>query len=277
MSNLSAIGFTAPTEEALESVLVDALAQAEQPKELGESSKRHVLYSDPSGAAMAAHLGESDIQCITPFFVAPDGGTTWRVRSSSPHVDRACNDCSGADCDILDSSEEMVTRSCVQWLYFDVYADWLKQERTYDLQVVGFASAFRLCETEEQWQAAQADAFGSDGAESEAGGKPMRLADEAFLPHGMFENEGDLRSRARALITGKVEKLNHPANQLTGERFTWARIHTMCGQLDIVAPFEAQTRHTPGMRLLADAWLVGRPVDPPPPKKRGWWLKLIGR
>jgi len=280
MSNLSAIGFIASTEEEFESTIFQALERATEPTELGAWAKRHAWFIDPSGAAIAAHLDGEQIGCVTPFFVPADGGTRWWVHTEAPHIDGSCADCSGADCDILDDAAgEMVTRSAVQWLYFDAYRDWLSDSRRFELQVAGFASTLSLCSTDDEWEAAQAAMFGGTHKPGEVieNGDPIRLADEAFLSHGMFENDGQLGSRARALVTGRVESLAHPTNELTGERFTWARIRSMCGLLDIVASFETATRPTPGMRALADVWLVGRPIDPPPPPKKRGWLKLVGR
>src|SRR5687768_4935724 len=142
MGNLAAVGFTATSTEALQATVDQALARAVESADLGEWAKRHVWFRDASGAAIAVHFDEETINCLTPFFLPDDGGTTWRVASSAPHRDKECDDCSGADCDVLEGSPpEMVTRTAVQWLYFDAYADWLREERQYDLQVVGFASA----------------------------------------------------------------------------------------------------------------------------------------
>jgi hypothetical protein len=278
MSNLSAIGFGVSSEEAFHGTIERAMQHAVAPAELGGWAAGHLWCHDPSGAAIAFHLGKRGIKCITPFFLPKGGGTTWLVRTTAPHRDRECVDCSGADCDILAGSPpEMVTRSAVQWLYFDAYADWLGQDRQYELQVVGFASELHLCNTEEEWEAVQSAAFGGTRAPGEKlePGKTLRMADEAFLPHGMFANDGDLGQRARALVTGHVVQLSHPTNELGGERFTWVRLATLGGQLDVVSPFAGEAQATPAMRAFADVWLVGRPLAPPP-AKRGFWQRLTG-
>ncbi|HSC88698.1 MAG TPA: hypothetical protein VLC09_15560 [Polyangiaceae bacterium] len=182
-------------------------------------------------------------------------------------------------CDILDIDAQLATRTAVQFVFFDAYDEWLREERTYPLQVVGFASTLSLCSDDAAWELAQAELFGA-AAPGQIGepGKPMRLADQGFLPHGMFGNEGDLRARARATVTGQVVSLSHPTNQLSGQRFTWARVASMMGELDIVAPFTGEVARTDGMRALADVWLVGHPEGSPPrPGKRSLWRRLLGR
>src|SRR5262249_15129716 len=150
---------------------------------------RHACFLDPSGAMVAVHLDGGAFNCLTPFFVPADGGTRWRVRTSAPHRDQGCADCSGTDCDVLDEDAQLVTRSAVQLVYCDAYGEWLREPRRYALQVVAFASQLSLCANDEAWEAAQAAHFGeaAPGEEREPG-KPMRLAEQAFMPYGMFGN-----------------------------------------------------------------------------------------
>jgi hypothetical protein len=278
MSNLSCIGFDAPSSESFHSLLERAFEQATPPAGL-EGWKRHARFLDPSGAMLAVHADDGAIHCLTPFFVPADGGTRWHVRSSAPHRDHDCADCSGTDCDVLDDAAQLVTRSAVQLLYFDAYGEWLREPRNYELQVVAFASRLSLCASDAEWEAAQAAQFGEAAPDEPCEpGKPMRLAEQAFMPYGMFGNEGHLGARARAWVTGDVISLSHPTNELTGQRFTWARVASLMGELDIVAPFEHDIARTNRMRALADAWLVGSPTQvPPPPARRGFWRKLSGR
>src|SRR5689334_19165994 len=82
---------------------------------------------------------------VTPFFVAPGGGTRLSVRTSAPHLDKECAHCSGADCDLVDESGELITRTTIQWAFFEPYRAWLGEAREAALEVVGFASALSLC------------------------------------------------------------------------------------------------------------------------------------
>lgn len=278
MGNFSAIGFDASSEEELRRSVDDALDRAAPPTELGDYGSNYLWFRDPSGAALAARLdARKAIECITPFFAAPDGGTRWRVRTSEPCLDRECLHCSGADCDVLDASGEMCTRTALQFLFFEPYRIWLEEERTYEIVVVGFAADLELCATPDDFERVQAARFG----EAEAGvprepGKLMRLADQAFLPHGMFGEKHDLGARARALLSGTVESLTVERNRITGGRFLHTRVHTYGAPIDIVAPADEVEVPERATLALADCWLVGRPVEAPPPK-RGFFSRILGR
>lgn len=278
MSNFSAIGFVV-SEDNFQHTVGTALDRAVPPAELGSSAANYLWFRDASGAAIAARIdSQKRVECVTPFFAAADGGTRWRVQTSAAHLDRECSHCSGADCDVLDpSSGEMCTRTAIQFLFFEPYRAWLQQERTFDIIVVGFASSLSLCATHDDLERAQAALFG----EAEPGvarkpGEPMRLADQAFLPHGMFGAEGQLGSRARALLTGNVEAVNLARNEITGDQFVHARVRTLCGSIDIVAPADAVEIPEYPTLAIADCWLVGRPVEAPAPKT-GFFRRILGR
>ena len=278
MSNFAAIGFDGETPEDVQRLVAEAVDAAGPVAELGAAGQGHLFWKDDSGAAVAVHLGRArEVTCVTPFFVAPEGGTHWRVRTGQPHLDEECAHCSGADCDVLDPSGELITRAAVQWTFFEPFRAWLARERTYDLQVVAFASALSLCATSEELDHAQAALFGEaePGAPAEPG-KPMRLAEEAFLPYGAFQDEGSMTGRARAMLTGRVQSATPRTNGLTGRPFLHLRLLTLGGPLDVVAPVPPPTA-TPPTLALADVWLVGRPAEPPPmPEPRSWLKKLVG-
>ena len=279
MSNLSAIGFAASSREDFQRAVSAAIDRAAPPPDLGASAARYLWFHDASGAALAARLdAQKAIECITPFFVAPDGGTRWRVHTSGPHLDSECLHCSGVDCDVLDpSSGEMCTRTALQLLFFEPYRVWLEDERTFDVVVVGFASSLSLCATPDDFEVAQAALFGDaePGAPGEPG-KPIRLATQAFMPHGMFGAEGQLGARARALLTGNVESVTLARNEIAGAGFVHTRVRTLGGPIDIVAPAGSVEVPERATLAIADCWLVGRPVEAPPPKT-GFFRRLLGR
>jgi hypothetical protein len=279
MSHFAAIGLYGVTPEEFERCVGEALERAGSPPGLG-ATDRHAWFQDASGAALAAHMaGGGQVDCITPFFVAPGGGTRWRVRTSAPHLDRGCVHCSGADCDLLDGAAQTITRATVQWVLFQPYQLWLGEVREYDLEVVGFASSLSLCETADDLERAQAALFGErDATAPLEPGKPLRLAEQAFLPYGMFEHDGDIGARARALVTGTVETMARPTNRLTGLPFVHVRLQTLGGSLDVVAPQGALAGAAAAPRMaLADVWLVGRPCEPPPPAESRGWLRKLNR
>ncbi len=279
MGNLSAIGFAVSSEDDFRRTVGAALECAVPPPDLGASAAHYRWFRDASGAALAVRLdARKAIECITPFFAAPDGGTRWRVHTSEPHLDRECLHCSGADCDVLDpSSGEMCTRTALQFLFFEPYQVWLREERTFDVVIVGFASSLSLCATPDDFERAQAVLFGeADPSVPREPGKPMRLADQAFMPHGMFGAEGNLGARARALLTGNVESVTLARNEMAGAPFVHTRVRTLGGPIDIVAPADSVEVPEHATLAVADCWLVGRPVEAPPPKT-GFFRRILGR
>jgi len=171
----------------------------------------------------------------------------------------------------------MCTRTALQFLFFEPYRVWLERERTFDMTVVGFASSLSLCATPDDLEHAQAALFGEAKANvPREPGKPLRLADQAFLPYGMFGAEGDLGARARALLTGNVEAVTLARNEITGTPFVHTRVLTLCGPIDVVAPVDAVEVPEHAMLAIADCWLVGRPVDAPSPTM-GFFPRLLGR
>jgi hypothetical protein len=170
----------------------------------------------------------------------------------------------------------MCTRTSLQFLFFEPYKTWLRSKRTFEIVVVGFASSLSLCATNDDLERAQAALFGeADPGVPREPGKPMRLADQAFLPHGMFGAEGKLGERARAILTGTVEAATLVQNEITGANFVHTRIRTLCGPIDIVAPADGVDIPEQPTLALADCWLVGRPVEAPPPKA-SFFRRLFG-
>jgi hypothetical protein len=270
MSHFAAIGIAVDSPDELQHLIGEGFERGETPPGLGGAGERHLYFRDPSGAAFAGHLNRGGtIDCITPFFDAPGGGTLWRVRTSSATRDKECLHCSGADCDVLDSYGELATQMTVQWLFFAPFERWLEEDRSYELQLVGFASSLVLC-AEEDFDRAQASFFGVDALSP----NQMRLAREAFLPEGMFGASDEVGERATAMLTGRVEAVIERENQLSGSRFVQVRVQTLGGSLDIVAPPEA-LEHAPREPKLAIArvWLVGRPANVTPPPPPSFWRK----
>lgn len=271
-SNFECIGMAFPDAEAFEEYL-GALAQ-EATRQLAPTSRwEHRRWVDPSGASVTFHLENGNIDCLTPFFDPPDGLTRWRVRTSGAHL-ASCRHCSGADCDLLDEQGEMVTRAGVQWLNFAPYERWLRTERTYELEVVGFAHEARFFDTPEQFEAAQSEAVGD--APVTPDGKPLRFAENAFLPTGMFASpDADFESSAD--VFGRVMSVERRVNAGTGGAFYRIRVEALPGLLDVVVPPLGDDDAAPrvGQQAWLGVWLVGRPVPQPegsgegPEERRG--------
>jgi hypothetical protein len=208
------------------------------------------------------HLDGNSVECVTPFFVAPEP-TQWRVKTSSPHDDGKCVHCGGADCDLLDGSGEMVTRATIQWLHFEPFRRWLTEAREFSLKVVAFAHRAAFYDDSAAFEAAQDGWW--PGIRGKAGptGQPLGFAENAFLPEGMFGDGKDVGAAATVLFAGRVESARVLTNALTNLQFGHARITTLPGVVDVVFD-QAEGAPAPGKLGVVRAWLVGQPDMVPP-------------
>jgi hypothetical protein len=275
MSNLACIGF-AITDQSKFVRLIDAIASDAVEDAPATSQSRHTRWTDASGAAIAVHVGsDRRIHCITPYFVAP-GGSAWKVRTHSAADDPGCAHCGGADCDILGSDGQMVTRATVQWLHYQPFREWLTTERSFGLQVVMFGSRVAAYANKEELDAAQETWFPGLSSAQGPAGKSLRVAAESFLPEGMFAPaQAPMNNRASAMLAGQIEACNQLSNTLSGRQFVHLRLRTLPGLVDVVT---ASVEGTPtlGAICAARGWLVGRP-DVTAPEKRSTWAKWLKR
>jgi hypothetical protein len=274
--HLGCIGLPVGSPEEFGSLVEAARAEA---REVAESARgRHLQWIDLSGASICFHLDRRGrIDCITPFFVAPEGLARWRVRTDGVVRDPGCRHCSGTDCDVLDDTGEMLTRAAVQWAVFAPYERWLAEERTYDLEVVAFAARAQFFATDADFEAAQAAHWGdAEGPED----KPFRLAGVSFIAEGMFgTDKKGMGERATAMFCGRVESATVRRCE-RGGTFHHVRVATLPGSVDVVtAPENVEGSPAPGSIAWIHAWLVGRPVEPPPPEpaRRSVWARLRRR
>jgi hypothetical protein len=262
MSNFSAIGFPVH-DQASYGALVERLIDLATDDGPAGPGARHLRWKDPSGASVAFHLVDRSIDCVTPFFDPPGGLCAWRARTTAPTTDPDCVHCSGADCDLLDSTGELVTRACVQWLHFLPHREWLEKPQTFDLEVAAFAQSAAFFATPEAFRDGQAGYWARpDGSQpTTPDGKPMRLADVSFMPQGLFSAQLESVT-ARALVTfsGPIERSEPRRNTVTGAPFHQVRVRTLPGLVDTVFdPAESTGSPDVGAIAFVQAWLVGRP------------------
>jgi len=238
------------------------------------------VWSDGSGASITFHLGaHGQIECVTPFFTPPSALTRWKVRTHAASVDASCTFCGGADCDILDVSGEMATRAAVQWLQLPPFKDWLGAERIFELDVVGFAQKAAFFDSAADFEKAQEKHWQSpDGTQrTDKDGKPIRFADEAFIPSGMFgPPTAPMSARAVSILIGPVERFNRLENTFTHQEFWCVRLRCgPVGALDVlVDPSSSEGQPTLGRTAWVHAYVVGQPTTPPP-DFRPWWKRVL--
>jgi hypothetical protein len=256
VSHFSCIGYGAESEDAFEELVAELVEQAREVP-FGARS-HHALVSDESGARLAMHFEGSTIACITPWFEA---GARFKVRTGAPLDDEHCVHCGGTDCDFLDDKGEVVTRATVQLVWALPWFPWLRSERTFTLQLAAFAH--------------KVTAFADEAGF--AAGQPgeLKLASNAFLPYGMFDQGKSVTRRASALFAGRIVDASTRTNVRTGRTFHHLRIDTLPGVLDVVADaVEGEPR--PGTLALVEAWLVGTPSDPSrPPEPEPQTAKIL--
>lgn len=236
----------------------------------------HLQWIDPSGACVLFHLDKRRVlECMTPFFSPPEGLARWRVHTSSAAIDGQCQHCSGADCDILDASDEIVTRAAVQFAMFAPYKAWLRTDRTYDLEVVAFAQQASFFATRAEFEATQAEWWGDARTPS---GEPLRFDEVSFFPQGLLgTGQEAMGDRAKALMGGRVESATLRCSA-QGKTFQHVRVASLPGLTDVVVnPASMTGTPTSGCLAWVEAWLVGRPVDPPPPPGGSFWSRLMAR
>lgn len=227
------------------------LAVADLPRVVDEAidaalDPRRVVWRDATGATVSVFVEGSAVACVTPFFVPPSPAA-WRVRTTAPLFDAGCTYCGGADCDVLDGDGDMITRATVQWSSFRDSVEWLRGERTFDLAVVAFAHDAWFGESMEAIHDQRRETLGD-----------LRLADEAFLPLGMFGTTGDVTQRATALFTGRVERVTRHVGA-SGLGFVHARVRSLQGAIDVVLDDRLGGGAVVGRQAMIDGWLVGRP------------------
>jgi hypothetical protein len=184
-------------------------------------------------------------------------------------------------CDVLGSDGEMVTRAIVQWVEFQAYREWLTTPQKFELELVAFAEEASFFSSEEEYEAFPGSWLNS-GEQKEppasGGVKAVRFASNVFIPTGSFAPEaGPISQRASAMFAGRVEESERIVNSITSEPFHRVRVNTLPGPIDTVLdPKHCKDEPAVGEIAFIQGWLVGRPMIPPP-EKRGWFAKLLGK
>jgi hypothetical protein len=262
MSNFSCIGLGV-YDQASYGEMVDRLIDLAADDGPRVDGSTHIRWKDRSGASVAFHMTGRSIDCVTPFFEAPLGPAAWRVRTTAATLDPGCIHCSGAECDLLDQSGALATRSAVQWLHFLPYREFLSKPQTFDLEVAAFCQAADFFPTPEAFRDGQRSYWARpDGSEpADKDGKPLRLAEISFMPSGMFGPPGgSVTQRALVTFSGHTERSERLTNTVTGRPFHWVRVRTLPGPVDAVFdPADVTTEPAVGSIAFLQALLVGRP------------------
>jgi hypothetical protein len=269
-SNFECLGFNISDPGDLERTIAPLIESAPRLHKSGGGFSHH-LWRDGSGAGIVFHIRKGALHCLTPWFSPPEGTEPWRVVSEKPMLDPECVDCSGAACDVLDEKGDLSTRAAVQFACFRPYQAWLSKRRTYALNVSAFASELDVFATQADFDkvASRIPVEGPDGIQP-------TFATNFFIPTGLFDEDLGPRVelRARALFGGEVSGAFLRTNRASGKKFWHLQVESLPGRIDVVHPEREGLYPATGQIALVSAWLVGRPLQPPP---RGILGRLLGR
>ena len=70
-------------------------------------------------------------------------------------------------------------------------------------------------------------------------GNGIKFASESFIPSGLFtagpQGKNKHPPQAQAIFSGRVIATQRLTNPVTNQKFYWARVHVLGGEIDIVA------------------------------------------
>lgn len=115
------------------------------------------------------------------------------------------------------------------------------------IQLAAFAHELQAFESDEAYLASQKEG--------------MKFAVESFIPSGLFTRGGTAKEPppAQALCSGHVLETRKLINPITEQKFYWARVHTLGGEIDVVAdPQVVQGNIVRNGVIRGIFWLSGR-------------------
>lgn len=90
----------------------------------------------------------------------------------------------------------------------------------------------------------------------------VRFAAESFIPSGLFGNSDEPASTA--LFTGRVVEAAVIQNEYTGSSFSWCKVKTLGGEIDVVTDLELLDKDIAAGSILSGSfWLSAKFVDEP--------------
>lgn len=263
MSNFSSIGFPIETEAEMYEMAERALRSA---REIKTAQGRYLIYAEPSGAELWLQLdAKGNFIGMNPHF----SGATSRRFALTEAIDNDEHILDGAfhgwanpvDEDGPETGEYPYLFDCPDYRVHPKLA----LGQTVSVQISAFAHEIRIYEDEEALH-----------TDDERG---LKLASEAFIPSGLFVEEGETR-RAQGLFTGVILQSATHKTELQKATFYALHVRTLGGEIDVVVD-AAHIAEPPvaGQYVYVSAWLSGRIISEPKPEiapKRSFFSKLKG-
>jgi hypothetical protein len=129
---------------------------------------------------------------------------------------------------------------------YDTYTN-LELPCTVNVQLAAFAHHLQGYQTEADWQT----------------GNETSLAAESLIPRGTFTLDRKPKDPAFAevIMSARILDTSQLTNPVTGLKFYWAHVHTLGGEMDVVAdPQIVQGKLVPGGIVSGTFWLSGKIV-----------------
>ncbi|MDQ1535537.1 MAG: hypothetical protein QOF28_3298 [Actinomycetota bacterium] len=253
MNHYNAVGFDASDREAFRGTVSSLAVLGE--REDGSLGSR-LLWTDPSGAAIAVFVRDMSIVCAKPTFA---GGSRLVVRPMGAMADPdGCAFCAINKVDVFDG-DEMAYPLAIE--LDDIHLGPLPVgDDLVPIAVTAFAETITV------WS--DIDAYNESKASEE-----HPLAPRSLIPSGMFGPDGgDRPLRAEAIITGVVIDAERRTNRQSVRPFDWCRVETYAATIDLVS--EARDEEfAPGQVVQGTFWLVGRRLDTPVTTHRRRFLR----
>ncbi len=245
-SDFSCIGFPAESEEEYKE-LVRRAAQDGEPIKTGCGT--YARWADANGAELWAHIDDAGQTLgAVPHFSGQARmriGLTERIpRVEGPTLMGAFYGWADPDDEFFDSVTHPLVFDAPDFVLYQAVG----LPATVDVQIAAFAQELRAY--------ADIDAFFA-GQQNDT----TRLGPASFIPYGTFTEKGE-RPKAYAMFSGQVVACATFTNSITGQKFEWAQVRTLSGEVDVVAdPSTVQGKVVQGGTIRGVFWLSGRLVD----------------
>ncbi|HLZ62332.1 MAG TPA: hypothetical protein VKR06_35760 [Ktedonosporobacter sp.] len=112
----------------------------------------------------------------------------------------------------------------------------------------------------------QLKGFASEEEYMNSQGSGIKFASESFIPSGLFtpgpQGKNKKPPQAQAIFSGRVIATQRLTNPVTNQKFYWAQVHVLGGEIDIVAdPQVVEGKVVEDGIVSGTFWLSGRLLD----------------
>ncbi|BFH54186.1 hypothetical protein PMJ6TS7_42010 [Paenibacillus melissococcoides] len=244
-NHMTSIGFPVHSREDFEQIADVAIEKGT----LLEAQQGQYIYFDAgNGIELWLQVNqENEIIGLNPHFAGNSrveiGLTALIVRETDSVLDGACHAW-------MEPDESLESGCCP--LVFDMpnlglFGEVAVPQRI-NIQLTAFSHEVSVYDSEEEYM------------ESQEG--EVKFAAESFIPSGLFGNSGEPASTA--MFTGRVVEASLIQNEYTGGSFSWCKVKTLGGEIDVVTDLELLDKDIAAGSIISGSfWLSAKFVDEP--------------